>query len=65
MFFKDENTNKMIISIIWGLGIAALFRKLCDENKCIEIKAPVDINNYILTKNKKCYEFSKEKTDCK
>ena len=25
-------------------------KKLCDENKCVVIRAPVDINNYILTK---------------
>ena len=46
MFFKDERTNTIILSVIWGFGIAALFRKVCDDNKCIVIKAPNNMNDY-------------------
>ena len=32
--------GKIIISIIWGLGLAALFRKVCEGRNCIVIKGP-------------------------
>jgi hypothetical protein len=64
MFFKDERTNTIILSIIWGLGIAALFRKVCDDNKCIVVKAPKDMNSYQQEKNKSCYKFVKHGTEC-
>ena len=40
---KDNYTGKFIISIILGLGIAALFRKVCNDRDCIVIKGP-DVN---------------------
>ncbi len=32
--------GSVIISIIWGLGLAALFRRTCKNRNCIVIKAP-------------------------
>ncbi len=46
MLFDDERTNTIIISIIWGLGIASIFRKICNNNKCIVIKAPSNMDSY-------------------
>ena len=37
MLFENERTNTILISIIWGFGVASLFRKICDNNKCIVI----------------------------
>jgi len=65
MLFKDQNINTIIISIIWGLGIAALFRKVCDGNKCIVIKSPDNMNKYYQKNNKECYNFVKQKIKCK
>ena len=64
MFFKDERTNTIIISIIWGFGIAALFRKVCDDNGCIVIKAPNNMNDYHQEKKNSCYRFEKNNTEC-
>ena len=33
-------TGRYIISIILGLGISALFRKVCNERECLIIKGP-------------------------
>lgn len=38
-FFKTK-TGKILISIIWGLGIAALFRSVCTGPDCILIRGP-------------------------
>ena len=51
---KDNYTGKFIISIILGLGIAALFRKVCNNNKCIVIKAPKGMKDYYQEKGKIC-----------
>ena len=62
MFSKDEKVNKIIISIIWGLGIASLFRKVCNNN-CLVVKAP-KMKNYVEVKDGKCYNFVKEEVKC-
>lgn len=55
---KREEINSIIISIIWGLGVASLFRKIC-KNKCIVIRVPNDVDEYIVREKKKCYNFVK------
>tara|TARA_B100000424_G_C22942766_1_gene501610 strand:+ start:2335 stop:2541 length:207 start_codon:yes stop_codon:yes gene_type:complete len=57
-----EKNYKMILSIIWGLGLASIFRKICDKNSCVVIKAPLDMSSYYQKNNEKCYSFSK--TEC-
>ena len=63
MFFNDQELNSVIISIIWGLGLACLFRKAC-KNNCIVINAPSDINSYIEHIDNKCYRFTKNNIEC-
>jgi hypothetical protein len=64
MFFKDEKINTYIISIIWGLGIAALFRKICDNDRCIVIKAPANMLKYKQQSEEQCYNFERENIEC-
>jgi hypothetical protein len=63
--FKTE-TSKIIVSIIWGLGLAALFRKVCKGRNCIVIKGPkpTDMDNKIFEFDHKCYKYSVEATKC-
>lgn len=65
--FFNTLMGRIIISIIWGLGLSCLFRKVCKGRNCIIYKAP---DNNIIKKNiykydKKCYKFNTEITDCK
>tara|TARA_B100001250_G_C19638390_1_gene717076 strand:+ start:338 stop:577 length:240 start_codon:yes stop_codon:yes gene_type:complete len=58
--------GKIIISIILGLGLATLFRKVCKDRDCIIFRAP-DINkiqNQIFKFEGKCYKFSEEIERC-
>ena len=32
--------GKIVLSIIWGLGLSALFRRACKGRNCIIIKGP-------------------------
>ena len=54
--------GKIIISIILGLGLATLFRKVCKDRDCIIFRAPdiKKIQNQIFKFEGKCYKFSEE-----
>jgi hypothetical protein len=45
---KNEYT-KIILGLLWGFGIACIFRSACNGRKCIIYKAPKpkDIENKI------------------
>jgi len=68
-FFKNEYT-KIILGIIWGLGLACIFRSACEGRKCIIYKAPnpVEIKNKIYghkyNDEEKCYKFDTINTQC-
>ena len=59
-------TGKKIISILLGLGLATLFRKVCNDRNCLVFKAPkIDkIDNQIFEFDDKCYKFTKKATKC-
>ena len=55
-----------MLSIILGLGLATLFRKVCKGRNCMVFKAPnmkeVEKNTY--KKDDKCYQFKYESVEC-
>jgi hypothetical protein len=58
--------GKNLISIILGLGLASLFRKVCKERNCLIFKGP-DISNIqkqIYQYGDKCYSFKENATSC-
>ena len=59
--------GKIILSIIWGLGLAALFRKVCKGRSCIVVKgpSPSEMEGKVYSFNDKCYEYTAENTSCK
>ena len=61
-----SNNSKIIFSIIWGLGLASLFRRVCKGRNCIIYKAPSP--EYIRGKafrfNKKCYNYVPRLVKC-
>lgn len=63
--FKTD-TSKMIISILWGLGLATMFQKICNDQKCIIYQAvdPNTIKNNIYNHNGECIQFEPELTTC-
>jgi hypothetical protein len=58
--------GKLVISIVLGIGLASLFRKVCTGRNCIVFKAPdfseIDKNTY--SHNNKCYRFEKKSVSC-
>jgi hypothetical protein len=64
-FFKKQYT-KIILGLLWGFGLACIFRTACNGRKCIIYKAPKpkDIENNIYGYDEKCYKYKPITTDC-
>ena len=61
-----SDVGKYIISILLGLGLATLFRKVCKNRNCIVFKAPdlKKIKNQVFKFENKCYKFSESIEKC-
>ena len=61
-------TGGYIISIVLGLGLASLFRKACQNRKCMKFEAPssTDIEKYVYHYDDptKCFKYDPHITKC-
>lgn len=59
-------SGKIIMSILLGIGLATLFRSVCDDESCIEYVAaqPKEFKSKVIRNNGKCYTYNVETTDC-
>lgn len=59
--------GKIILSIIWGFGLAAVFRRACKGRSCIIMKGPKpsDMDKKVFSFDKKCYKYTAHNTSCK
>lgn len=62
---KSESGRK-IISFVIGLGLAALFRKVCKDGNCMIVKGPPleEVENKVFKMESKCYRYKAEATTC-
>lgn len=68
------NINRLIntkigvgfISIMLGLGLASLLKKVCKDKSCIDFKGPVitDISGNIFRYDDKCYTYEHKSVLC-
>ena len=59
--------GRMMMSILWGLGLAALFNQACKGRNCIIYTSQnpnIVKNNIYQSDNDKCYKFDSEVTEC-
>lgn len=58
--------GQTFISILLGLGLASLFRKVCTDKNCIKFNGPVisNIEDKIFKHNDKCYKYESISTKC-
>lgn len=58
--------GKTIISILLGLGLASIFRKMCNDKNCIDFKGPIlkDFEGQTYKYNDKCYKYNVEAASC-
>ena len=71
MGFSFENilsnrTGQIIISIILGLGLSSLFKRVCKGRNCIIMKGPnpKELNNQIYLYDNNCYKYKILNTKC-
>jgi hypothetical protein len=64
--FFENKTGKYMLSIILGIGIASLFRKVCKGTNCIVYKAPPleEIKDNIFKYDNQCYKYNPVLTKC-
>ena len=58
--------GRIFISIILGLGLATLFRKICTDKSCIRFNGPIisDLEDKIYKHGEKCYKYSTRTDKC-
>lgn len=64
--FLKTNSAKIAISILWGLGLACIFRTACKGRDCIVYKAadPDLIRGKIYKFDNSCYKYDTVQTKC-
>jgi hypothetical protein len=62
----NDTGGSIIISIILGLGLAAMFRRACRGDNCMIIKAPSskEVSKYVYRLDDACYKYTPEVVDC-
>lgn len=62
----DTSWGAFIFSFVLGLGLAALFRKVCKEGNCVIVKGPPreEVENKIFKKDSKCYRYKSKDVSC-
>lgn len=63
----QDKVGSVVISVVLGLGLAALFRRACKDGNCIVIKAPKqeDVQKYYYKVEENCYKYTPYVVDCK
>lgn len=58
--------GRYIISIILGIGLATLFRRVCKERNCLMFRAPdlAEIKEKVYKFNDKFYKFQENPVSC-
>jgi hypothetical protein len=64
--FVQSQTGKYLMSILLGVGLATLFRQVCEGRNCRIIKAPPleEIEDKIFKIDNKCYKIEKNVIKC-
>jgi hypothetical protein len=64
--FLESRKGSIVFSLLLGFGIAALFKKACNDNKCLIIQTPnvSELNTYYYKTNNTCYKYTPVETEC-
>lgn len=64
--FFYSKTGIVLTSIIWGFGLAAMFRRVCKDRSCIVIRAPNPewMQKQVMESDNKCYKMIAKTEEC-
>lgn len=65
--FMKTRGGVIAFSIVLGLGIAALFRSVCSDGKCVVIEGPSleEVSKYYYKVEDQCYRYVPVASECK
>ena len=64
--FIHSNKGRMFVSILLGIGLSSLFRKVCNDRNCLVFKGPSydKINEQVFEFQSKCYKYTADSKKC-
>jgi hypothetical protein len=64
--FLNTEFGCIILSVILGLGLAALFRQACKGNNCLVVNGPKvsEIQKYYYKLDEDCFKYTPYVTKC-
>ena len=62
----NSNGGSILISVLLGLGLAAMFRKACSGDGCVVIKSPnlAEVQKHVYKVESDCYKYTPEVIPC-
>jgi hypothetical protein len=62
----NDKVGSIIISVILGLGLAAVFKRVCKDGNCIVIKAPKleETDKYYYKIKDDCFKYTPHVVPC-
>lgn len=62
----ETKVGQILLSIILGLGLAALFRQACKGNECLIVNGPKvnDVRKYFYKIDDDCFKYTPYATKC-
>ena len=63
----NDPIGRIIISILLGLGLASIFRKVCSGNSCVVVQGPSieEIKKFYYKIDEDCFKYTPYATQCK
>ena len=64
--FLNSKAGQIIISIVLGLGLATIFRKVCTDNQCVIVKGPSidEVKKFVYKIDDDCFKYTPQPTKC-
>ena len=62
----ESRVGAIVLRVILGLGLAAVFRQVCKGNDCIVVKGPnmEEVNKYYYKIDDNCFKYTPYVTQC-
>lgn len=62
----ESKIGAIVLSVILGLGLAAVFRQVCKGNECIVVEGPKldDVDKYYYKIDNDCFKYTPYVTKC-
>jgi hypothetical protein len=62
----DDRAGAILVSVILGLGLAALFRRACRGDGCVVVRPPKgdDVNKFVYKVSGDCYKYTPYGVPC-